>query len=150
MPATSTTPSHICQTGSLTSAAEGRWAHNDSSYFIVLAYSDPLYKRLSLCSRQEDFTRATASLLWQWKPSTCRFFDFRPLVNPQDSIDALLQKLGKAKIALVGDSIVLEQYLSLEVRSCIPLPASQIVADLRPNTYIILLRTCSSCAGSFW
>ena len=54
--------------------------------------------------------------MWRWKPLSCRLSDFRPLANSRDTVDILLEKLGNAKIAHIGDSIALEHYLSLEVR----------------------------------
>ena len=60
--------------------------------------------------------RAHESFLWRWIPHTCRLFDPRPVgLVHSDSVTSLLHKLGDAKIVFVGDSIVMEQYNSLEV-----------------------------------
>ena len=70
-----------------------------------------------VCLPQEDFVRAQESLLWRWQPDHCSLFDFRPIRTQRHSVGALLAKLGPRKIIFVGDSLVLEQYLSLEVRT---------------------------------
>ena len=64
---------------------------------------------------QADWVRAHESFLWRWKPHTCRLYDPRPVGLHSDSVPTLLHKLGDAKIVFVGDSIVTEQYFSLEV-----------------------------------
>ncbi|CAL8467406.1 g6944 [Coccomyxa elongata] len=64
--------------------------------------------------RPDDFVRARESMLWRWRPKSCSLFDFRRISSQQHTLGALLGKLGKRKIVLVGDSISLEQYLSLE------------------------------------
>ena len=66
--------------------------------------------------KQVDYVRAHESFLWRWNPHTCRLFDPRPVGLHSDSVTTLLHKLGKAKIVFVGDSIVTEQYFSLEAR----------------------------------
>ena len=67
--------------------------------------------------------RALESFLWRWKPHTCRLYDPRPVGLQSDSVPTLLNKLGDARIVFVGDSIVTEQYFSLEVG---PLPATAV------------------------
>ena len=56
-------------------------------------------------------------MLWRWRPHSCRLFDFRSISSQRHTLGALLRKLGPRKIILVGDSLTLEQYLSIEVRS---------------------------------
>ncbi|BDA42957.1 probable protein trichome birefringence-like 10 [Coccomyxa sp. Obi] len=66
------------------------------------------------CVAQDDFVRARESALWRWRPNSCSLFDFRPMSSERHTLGALLKKLGPRKIILVGDSLTLEQYLSLE------------------------------------
>lgn len=65
---------------------------------------------------QDDFVRARESMLWRWRPHSCSLFDFRPISSQRHTLGALLRKLGPRKVILVGDSLILEQYISLEVR----------------------------------
>ncbi|EIE24415.1 hypothetical protein COCSUDRAFT_65346 [Coccomyxa subellipsoidea C-169] len=68
-----------------------------------------------VCTFQDDLVRARESALWRWQPDGCNLFDFRPArLQQEHNVSSLLANLGQRKIIFVGDSLVLEQYLSLE------------------------------------
>ncbi len=78
-----------------------------------------------VCTFQDDLVRARESALWRWQPDGCNLFDFRPArLQQEHNVSSLLANLGQRKIIFVGDSLVLEQYLSLEVRSFSKYPQS--------------------------